>query len=93
MFHLEMGWNCSVHVSFRNGLESLRPGFVSQWAGIAPPMFREKCEFLSFAVDWILQPILSGLCVLKMWLGLPSYLYFSVAWSSELFVFRCGLEF
>ena len=218
MFHLAMGWNCSVHVSFRNVLESLRPCFVSQWAGIAPPMFHfamgwncsahvsfrngrellrpcfvllvldgtfvslfnvvlvarldifhrssradhvpvplarrdrphpatagggmcarrhkfvphpahrdrsepstspchsrdattprdrrinlclmtqhiasaRQCEFLSFAVDWILQPILSGLCVLKMWLGLPSYLYFSVAWSSKLFVFRCGLEF
>ena len=42
MFHLVMGWNCSAHVSFRNGLELRRPcfvKFVSQWAGIAPPMF------------------------------------------------------
>ena len=28
-----------------------------------------------------------------MWLGVPSYLYFAVTWSSELFVFRHGLEF
>ena len=25
--------------------------------------------------------------------GVPSYLYLALAWSSELFVFRCGLEF
>ncbi len=30
---------------------------------------------------------------ISLWLGVPSYLYFAVAWSSELFVFRCGLEF
>ena len=35
---------------------------------------------VEFWGDWILQPILS-------------YLYCAVAWSSELFVFRCGLEF
>jgi hypothetical protein len=40
MFHFAMGWNCSAHASFRNGLELLRPCFFSQWAGIAPPMFR-----------------------------------------------------
>ena len=28
MFHFAMGWNRSAHVSFRNGLESLRPCFV-----------------------------------------------------------------
>ena len=28
-----------------------------------------------------------------MWLEVPSYLSFNVAWSSELFVFRCDLEF
>ena len=27
-FHFAMGWNCSAHVSFRNGLELLRPCFV-----------------------------------------------------------------
>ena len=40
-----MGWNCSAHVSFRNGLELLRPCFISQWAGITPPMFH-------FAMGW-----------------------------------------
>ena len=39
MFHLAIGWNSSAHGSFRNGLEFLRPCFISQWAGIAPPMF------------------------------------------------------
>ena len=29
----------------------------------------------------------------SLWLGVPSYFYFDVAWSSELFVFRCGSEF
>ena len=43
MFHFAMGWNCSAHASFRNRLESLSPCFISQWAGIAPPMI--------FAVD------------------------------------------
>ena len=34
----------------------------------------------------------SNICI-SMWLGVPSYLSFNVAWSSELFVFRCDLEF
>ena len=37
---------------------------------------------------------LRAICLL-MWLGLPSYLYFALAWSSELsssIVLRCGLE-
>ena len=39
---------------------------------------------LSFVGDWILQPILS--------FGVPSYLYFAVAWSSELFVIGCVID-
>jgi hypothetical protein len=33
-----------------------------------------------------------AICI-SLWLGVPSYLYFDVAWSSELFVLRCGLDF
>ena len=43
MFHLAMGWNFSAHVSFCNGLEWLRPCFISQWAGMAPPMLHSLC--------------------------------------------------
>ena len=28
MFRFAMGWNCSAHVSFRNGRELIRPCFV-----------------------------------------------------------------
>jgi hypothetical protein len=28
MLHLAMGWNCSAHVSLRNGLEWLSPCFI-----------------------------------------------------------------
>ena len=43
MFRFAMCWNRSAHVSFRNGLELLRPCFISQWAGIAPPMLHSFC--------------------------------------------------
>ena len=133
MFRFAMGWSRSAHVSFRNGLESLRPCFVSQWAGVAPPMFR-------FAMGWNRSAHVSiffidrrepstspchsrdattprdrriNLCLmtqhiasarqcefLEFWGGLDSPTHFewavcveNVAWTSELFVFLCGLEF
>ena len=73
MFRFAMCWNRSARVSFRNGLELLRPCFISQWAGVAPPMFR-------FAMGWSRSAHVF-------------VLYFAVAWISELFVFRCGLDF
>ena len=113
MFHLAMGWNCSAHVSFRNGLEMLRPCFISQWAGIAPPMLHSFClvirgwdaswfnlstrlghQLMSF-LDMFHLAMLPWLFVFRcglefraicifLWLGVPSYLYFALAWSSEL---------
>ena len=77
MFRFAMGWNRSAHVSFRNGLELLRPCFVSHWVGITPPMFVllmldgtfvslfnvVLVARLDFFIlgDWILQPIYRGI--------------------------------
>jgi hypothetical protein len=84
MFHLAMGWNFSAHVSFCNGLEWLRPCFISQLLVLNGAFHLRSCwcstgvpSSFSFAVAWIFRAI----CI-SLWLGF-----------SELFVFRCGLEF
>ena len=94
MFHLAM-WNCSAHVSFRNVLESLRPCFISQWAGIAPPVFH-------FAMGWSRSAHVSfrnGLeslrpCFVLQWAGIaPPVFRFAMGWNCSAHVsFRNGLE-
>ena len=79
------GLDSPTHFEFCWGLDS--PTHFEFCGGLDSPTHFQP--ILSFAGDWILQPILSIL----MWLGVPSYLSFNVAWSSELVVFRCDLEF
>ena len=68
--------------------------------------FEKVCTILppdASARPWAILQALGGLdspthfefraIYIALWLGVPSYLYFDVAWSSELFVFSCGLEF
>ena len=93
MFHFAMGWNCSAHVSFRNGLELLHPCFISQWAGVAPPMFH-------FAMGWNCSARVSfrnGLellrpCFISQWAGIaPPVFRFAIGWnySAHLLFFCC----
>ena len=77
-----MAWSSGLFV-FRCGLE-FQAICISLLLGV--PSY-----LLLFAVAWSSE-LSSSICI-SMSLGVPSYLYFAVTWSSELFVFRCGLEF
>ena len=95
MFHSAMGWNCSAHVSFRNGLEWLRPCFISQscwWLDsiyfIFSPVGARR-EFRALLISpWLgfseLFVFRCGLefraLFISLWLGVPSSFNFAVAW-------------
>jgi len=102
MFHLAMGWNFSAHVSFCNGLEWLRPCFISQLLVLNGAFHLRSCWcstgllFICLMSCWWLDSmffIFSPVGARRDFCSVPSYLYLALAWSSELFVFRCGLDF
>ena len=81
--------------SFQIAIVIKRRGFASARDERVACEQLDSPTHIEFWGDWILQPILSSelfilrcglefraICI-SMWLGVPSYLYFAVAWSSE----------
>ena len=91
----KMGWNCSAHVSFCHGLELLRPWFLSQWTGIAQPIFH-------FAMGWNCSAHFLFFCCLdatspfffSRWSGCNQSIFlFSMVWMQPVhFSFLGGLD-